>query len=174
MIAAVVIPYFQIRPGILRRALNSVVAQNLPPDTRVEIIVVDDGSPHPARAETASLILSEAYGLTLIEQPNAGVSSARNAALRAVAHDTTFIAFLDSDDIWHPDHLATAIRALGRVRRRRRFPQPTSLTSLPRGEPIAAMTCTNLIARCFSTDRYAAATHIERRRSCTDERWRRI
>jgi succinoglycan biosynthesis protein ExoW len=110
---AVVIPYFQTRAGILSRALNSVLAQKLPPDTRVEIIVVDDGSPHRARAEIGVLALTEEYGLTVIEQPNAGVSCARNAALRAVPRDTTFIAFLDSDDIWHPDHRATALKALG-------------------------------------------------------------
>ena len=48
---AVIIPYYQNRAGILRRALDSVMNQRLSSDVSVDIIVVDDGSPHPARLE---------------------------------------------------------------------------------------------------------------------------
>lgn len=100
---AVVVPYFQREPGILARALNSVAAQTVAPSL---VIVVDDGSPHPARAETA------AFEVRLIEQPNGGPSSARNTALRAIPHGIEFVALLDSDDEWDPSHLANAIEAL--------------------------------------------------------------
>lgn len=112
MTVAVIIPYFQTRAGILRRALKSVLEQRLPADASVEIIVVDDGSPVSAKAETATLTVPLPYSLTIVEQPNGGVAAARNVALRHVTERTAYIAFLDSDDMWHPDHLPTALAAL--------------------------------------------------------------
>jgi hypothetical protein len=44
----VVIPYFQREAGLLHRALSSVAAQDHRP---VQVVVVDDGSPHPAPGE---------------------------------------------------------------------------------------------------------------------------
>jgi succinoglycan biosynthesis protein ExoW len=112
---AVIIPYFQRRDGILRRALTSLLLQKLPAGVeRVDIVVVDDGSPIPARGEIDGLVIAVPFQLRLIEQPNAGVAVARNTALGGVASDTAYIAFLDSDDIWDPDHLATAVDALER------------------------------------------------------------
>jgi succinoglycan biosynthesis protein ExoW len=109
---AVIIPYFQTRAGILRRALNSVLAQTLPPDVQANVIVVDDGSPVPAQGETVGLSFSTTYQLTLIHQPNGGVSAARNTGLRQVDERTDYVAFLDSDDIWQPGYLAHAITTL--------------------------------------------------------------
>jgi len=95
--------------------MTALLRQKLPSDAlRVDIIVVDDGSPVPARKELEGLTIAPPFCLRLIEQPNAGVATARNTALAAVAADTTYIAFLDSDDIWDPDHLATGLDALGR------------------------------------------------------------
>ena len=112
MIVAVVIPYFQRREGILRRALQSILAQQLPAEARVEIVVVDDGSPIPAESEASALPFQHPYHLTVIRQSNAGVSAARNAALARLPPETDYVAFLDSDDIWHPEHLATALTSL--------------------------------------------------------------
>jgi succinoglycan biosynthesis protein ExoW len=111
-VVALIIPYYQTKPGILRRALASVLQQDLPAQVRVDIAVVDDGSPVPARAEIEGLDISPPFQLRITEQPNSGVAAARNTALRLVASDTTYIAFLDSDDMWKPRHLATAIDAL--------------------------------------------------------------
>jgi succinoglycan biosynthesis protein ExoW len=112
---AIIIPYFQKRPGILLRALKSVLQQQqLPLSARINIIVVDDGSPLPARADIEGLDIPSPFHLTVAEQPNSGVAAARNKALALVASDTAYIAFLDSDDIWKPRHLATAIAALDR------------------------------------------------------------
>jgi cellulose synthase/poly-beta-1,6-N-acetylglucosamine synthase-like glycosyltransferase len=44
---SVVIPYYQEEPGILRGAVMSAIAQEGVSD--LEIIVIDDGSPAPAR-----------------------------------------------------------------------------------------------------------------------------
>lgn len=111
---AVIIPYYQKRAGILRRALNSVLQQRLPPEALVEVIVTDDGSPIPVESEIDGLAFQTPFSLTIKKQANAGVGAARNTSLNSVAPDTTYIAFLDSDDVWKPEHLATAIAALDR------------------------------------------------------------
>ncbi len=109
---SVIIPYFQRDRGILRRALGSVLKQRLSPDRAVELIVVDDGSPVPAQSETEGLVMPPAFHLIVIPQANGGVASARNAGLKAVSVDTKYIAFLDSDDSWHEEHLEQGIQAL--------------------------------------------------------------
>jgi succinoglycan biosynthesis protein ExoW len=104
---AVIIPYFQREAGLLSRALRSVFDQV---DVKVStIIVVDDGSPAPAQSEIAAFSDSERSRVILIEQPNAGVSSARNRGLDALPDSIELIAFLDSDDRWVPQHLARAL-----------------------------------------------------------------
>ncbi|TWI62992.1 succinoglycan biosynthesis protein ExoW [Pseudoduganella lurida] len=108
---AVVIPYFQRRPGILARALRSVAAQET--DARLDVIVVDDGSPVPADGEVAQLPAHERLNIRVLRQPNGGPAAARNRALDHVTPDTEYVAFLDSDDAWEPAHLANALRALG-------------------------------------------------------------
>jgi succinoglycan biosynthesis protein ExoW len=108
---AVVIPYFQREAGILSRALDSVRAQELPRGVSLHVYLVDDGSPLAAGAE-----IVDASALTLITQANGGPGAARNAALDRIEADggADFVAFLDSDDIWHPIHLAEAVAALDR------------------------------------------------------------
>ncbi|MBF9030323.1 glycosyltransferase [Rhodobacterales bacterium HKCCE3408] len=111
---AVIIPYYQTEPGILARALRGVLAQQLPADLSLKVHIVDDASPHPAGAELAAHPELADLDLVLTEQANAGPGSARNTALDlALASDQTrFVAFLDSDDIWRPDHIADAVAAL--------------------------------------------------------------
>jgi succinoglycan biosynthesis protein ExoW len=107
----VVIPYYQRLPGILRKAVASALAQR--GTHRLSIIVVDDASPVPAREELAAALAREPERIVIIERPNAGPAAARNTGLRALPAGTDFVAFLDSDDEWVPDHLARALTALG-------------------------------------------------------------
>jgi len=109
-VITVVIPYYQRSPGILRKALASVAAQRgcqLP----VHIIVVDDASPALVEPELADAGLMH-HSLQVIVQPNGGPGAARNTGLDNASPDTRYIAFLDSDDEWMPDHLARAVAAL--------------------------------------------------------------
>ena len=77
----IIIPYFQRTPGILVETIRSVLAQTA---TDWHLIVVDDGSPHPARNELEALTDEERVNIRIIEQPNGGVSVARNRGLDAV------------------------------------------------------------------------------------------
>ena len=103
---SVVIPTFN-RDKLLRRALDSVIAQSLPP---FEIIVVDDGS-----TDSTGTIIKSCYAkdVQYLFQPNGGVSSARNMGIRSSGGD--WLAFLDSDDEWLPSKLAKQAKALSKA-----------------------------------------------------------
>jgi succinoglycan biosynthesis protein ExoW len=107
---SVVIPFFQRKPGILVKAVRSALTQR--GDFTVEIVIVDDASPVPARSELAALMAAHPGAIRIIEQANAGPAAARNKALDKVAPATTLVAFLDSDDEWIPSHLANAVAVM--------------------------------------------------------------
>ncbi|RMI18089.1 succinoglycan biosynthesis glycosyltransferase ExoW [Sinorhizobium meliloti] len=107
----VVIPYYQKEPGILRRALASVFAQTL---EDFHVLVIDDESPYPIADELAGLAQEERERIAVIRQPNGGPGGARNTGLDNVPADSDFVAFLDSDDVWTPDHLLNAYQSMTR------------------------------------------------------------
>lgn len=92
---SVVIPTYN-RAYCLGDAIESVLAQSF---QDYELIVVDDGSTDG----TDKVVKIYGEIVRLIRQANDGVSSARNAGIRAAKG--SWIAFLDSDDIWEPDKL---------------------------------------------------------------------
>jgi succinoglycan biosynthesis protein ExoW len=107
---AVVIPFFQRKPGLLTRAIGSICCQDLAGS--IDIWVVDDESPvDPANDVPAQL--PPHVQVRIVRQKNGGPGAARNTGLDNVAADTRFIAFLDSDDEWLPGHLRNAVDALG-------------------------------------------------------------
>jgi succinoglycan biosynthesis protein ExoW len=107
---AVIIPYYQKVPGLLRRALLSIAAQEGAPDRRV--YVVDDSSPAPVADELLNLPPELAEKLVILRQKNAGPGAARNLALDTLDANVKAVAFLDSDDIWEKKHLANVHIAL--------------------------------------------------------------
>lgn len=101
------IPTYNRRTQVLR-AIQSVLSQTVPVG---EIIVVDDGS-----TDGTVEAIRERYGLSVsvFRQENAGVSAARNRAIREARGE--WVAFLDSDDEWLPSKIerqVDALKALG-------------------------------------------------------------
>ena len=93
-----IIPTYN-RGWVLREAIESVLAQDY---GDFELIVVNDGS-----TDDTSAILRDYDGITVLEQPNLGVSAARNAGAAHAGGD--LVAFLDSDDLWLPRKLSVQV-----------------------------------------------------------------
>ncbi len=77
-------------------AIDSALAQTFP---GFELVVVNDGSTD----RTGEILAHHGDRIRTIAQPNAGLSAARNAALKITRGE--YIAFLDADDIWLPTML---------------------------------------------------------------------
>ena len=91
--------------GRIRETLDSVFAQTY---TNFEVLLVNDGSPDTEALEQA--IRSYGARLIYIRQENRGPSGARNTAIRAARGK--YIACLDSDDIYLPEHLSRLVPLL--------------------------------------------------------------
>src|SRR5207248_2470586 len=102
----VVIPAYNAAATI-GEALDSASAQKF---REHEIIVVNDGSPDTEQFERAINLHRE--DIIYIKQRNAGAGAARNTAIEHSRGD--IIAFLDADDAWMPDFLASQIVFLER------------------------------------------------------------
>ena len=88
----------------LGEALDSILAQQYRP---LEVIVVDDGSIDG----TAAIVRGYGDRVRALRQPNAGAPAARNLGVQAARG--AFIAFLDSDDLWHHDKLSRQMARFG-------------------------------------------------------------
>src|SRR5262245_35487698 len=97
-----VIPTYN-RAAVLKRAIESVLNQTCRPQ---QVIVVDDGS----KDDTERVCAEYRSCVEYIRQPNAGASAARNRGIIAARND--WIAFLDSDDYWTPQHLERMLSAI--------------------------------------------------------------
>jgi glycosyltransferase involved in cell wall biosynthesis len=100
---SVIIPVYN-RADVVGDAIRSVLSQSC---QDFEIVVVDDGSsddPHP---------VAEAFAdprIRFHRQANGGGGAARNAGIDLARGQ--YVAFLDSDDCYLPDHLQTMHRLL--------------------------------------------------------------
>lgn len=93
---SVIIPLYNKAPYIAK-AIESVLGQTY---RDFEVIVIDDGSTDQS-LEAAKTF--ENKSITIISQPNSGVSTARNNGVKLAKHP--YICFLDADDWWHPTFL---------------------------------------------------------------------
>jgi glycosyltransferase involved in cell wall biosynthesis len=103
-LVSVIIPAYNVAEFIIE-TLESVFAQTF---SGYEIIVVNDGSPDTEKMEKALAPYFEK--IVYIKQRNGGAAAARNAAIAAARG--ALLAFLDGDDIWLPEYLASQIAAL--------------------------------------------------------------
>ncbi|HKP29726.1 MAG TPA: glycosyltransferase family 2 protein [Gemmatimonadales bacterium] len=91
----------------LDEAVRSVVAQTF---TDWELVLVNDGSTDRTGA-LADLWASKDPRVRVVHQPNSGKPAAgRNRGMRAARG--SIIAFLDGDDLWHPERLARSVVVL--------------------------------------------------------------
>lgn len=103
---SVVMPMYNAA-RFLRRPVESVLAQT---HGDLELLVADDGS------SDGSIDLVEDYARgdprvrLLRAERNGGVAAARNRGIDAASG--RYLAFLDSDDWWHPDKLTRQLAAL--------------------------------------------------------------
>jgi len=98
---SIIIPAYNAE-RYLNDTVQSVIAQ-----TRAdwETVIVDDGSLDTTSTIAAKLTRTDSR-IRTITTVNGGANAARNAGLLATTPSSSFIAFLDSDDIWEPDALA--------------------------------------------------------------------
>lgn len=97
---SVIVPVYNVA-AYLRRCVDSILAQAYP---CIEVILVNDGSTDD------SLVICREYerlcpNIKVIDKPNGGQSSARNAGLKIAEGE--YIGFVDSDDWVTPDMYAT-------------------------------------------------------------------
>ncbi|MBR6018088.1 MAG: glycosyltransferase [Paludibacteraceae bacterium] len=104
-LVSVIVPLYNASPYITE-ALDSVLQSTYRP---IEVVVMDDGSTDD------SLRVAQAYAerhpeVRVLSQANAGVSAARNHAIREARG--TYILPVDADDRISPDYIAHAVEAM--------------------------------------------------------------
>ncbi len=106
---SVIIPLYNAEKTILT-TLNSIRAQTVN-KKEFEIIIINDGSTDRSK-KIVELFINDNQDLNIkfLEQPNGGVSKARNAGLQVASG--AFIALLDSDDEWLPEKTEKQLKLL--------------------------------------------------------------
>lgn len=104
---SVVIPVYN-KARHVEAAVASALAQSRPAH---EIILIDDASTDGSGAILAKLADPKLVKLHR-DRPGPGGYAARNLGIERATGD--WIAFLDADDLWEPDHLAGLADAIGR------------------------------------------------------------
>lgn len=102
---SVVIPLYNKAPHV-ERAVRSALEQTLAP---YEVIVVDDGSTDGG-LELVRAMNDARMTLLTRSPPGPGGYAARNLGIERATGE--WIAFLDADDLWYPEHLANLQEAI--------------------------------------------------------------
>jgi glycosyltransferase involved in cell wall biosynthesis len=103
-LVSVVIPTDN-RGALITRAITSALGQSWQP---VEVVVVDDASTDNTNQVVANIGDPRVKYLRL--EKKGGACVARNAGIDAAKGE--YVAFLDSDDEWHPEKIASQIETL--------------------------------------------------------------
>ncbi len=102
-LVSVIMPAFNAELYIAE-AIESLLRQSY---TDWELIIVNDGS------TDGTAVIASQYSdarIKIVHQPNQGEAAARNTALATAEGE--FLAFLDADDLYLPEHLAITVRYL--------------------------------------------------------------
>lgn len=102
-VVSVIVPTFN-RPDALALAITSILNQTY---QNFEVIIVNDGG-----CDVRLNVSPEAEHRVryISHETNRGLAATRNTALRAARG--TYVAYLDDDDIFYPDHLEVLVHAL--------------------------------------------------------------
>ena len=102
---SVIVPVYNVE-GYLDACLESLQAQSM---RDFDIICVNDGSTD-ASLDKLTTWADQDRRIRVIDKPNGGLYSARNAGIEAAS--TEYGCFFDSDDRFHPDACATIVDLL--------------------------------------------------------------
>lgn len=105
-LVSVIVPTYR-RPRLLARAIRSVLEQTY---ENLEVLAVGDGCPLAERV-VASFDDARVRHADLGARHGDSGASPRNYAAKAMARGT-LIAYLDDDNVWHPDHLESLVALL--------------------------------------------------------------
>jgi len=103
-LVSVIIPTYN-RPGMLKEAILSVLSQTY---QNFEIIVVNDAGEDVK--DVVNSLNSEGNIVYLQHTENKGLPAARNTGIKVAKGK--YIAYLDDDDIYYPNHIETLIEFL--------------------------------------------------------------
>ena len=100
---AVIIPAYNVAPYI-ETAVRSVLNQPYP---NIDIVCVNDGSTD-GTLQILQRLRGENERMIILDQPNSGVSAARNSGIEYVLDNLSadYIMFLDGDDAWYPNWIS--------------------------------------------------------------------
>lgn len=100
---SIVVPIYNVE-NYLRQCLDSISEQTY---KNFECIMVNDGSTDSSQQIAEEYLADSRF--KLINQSNKGLSGARNTGVSHIREESTFVAFVDSDDYIYPDFLETLI-----------------------------------------------------------------
>ena len=100
---SIIVPIYNVE-NYLRQCLDSIQNQTY---KKFECIMVNDGSTDSSQQLAEEYLTDSRF--KLINQSNKGLSGARNTGINHIREESTFVAFVDSDDYIYPDFLETLI-----------------------------------------------------------------
>ena len=103
---SIIIPCYNCQ-DLVGETLDSLAKQTY---ANFEVVCVNDGSTDATPSVLQEWKEKNLFEMQIVDKPNGGVSSARNAGIRAATGE--YILFLDSDDLYHPTYIAQLLKAI--------------------------------------------------------------